>query len=88
MFAFLVCAMTLFRYDFDVSRINVLGMLVCAGIGFLVFVVCGPVAIYRGRYYAGSTDQFAAIAGTVALGVGLMWVAEFLFASRLVIPTS
>lgn len=87
-FAFLVCAMTLFRYDFDVSRINVLGMLVCAGIGFLVFVVCGPVAIYRGRYYAGSTDQFAAIAGTVALGVGLMWVAEFLFASRLLIPTS
>lgn len=87
-FAFLVCAMTLFRFDFHASQINLTGMIVCAGIGLIVFLVCGPLAIYRGRYHDGSSDQFAAIAGTVALGVGLMWVAEFLFASRLLIPTS
>lgn len=87
-FAFLVCAMTLFRFDFHLAQINLAGMIVCAGIGLIVFLVCGPLAIYRGRYHEGSSDQFAAIAGTVALGVGLMWVAEFLFASRLLIPTS
>ncbi|MGO2812854.1 MAG: polysaccharide biosynthesis protein [Brevibacterium aurantiacum] len=87
-FAFLVVAMTLVRYDFHMDQVNVPGMFVCSAIALLVFLVCGPLAIYRGRYRRGSTDQFAAIAGTVALGVGLMWVAEFLFASRLLIPTS
>lgn len=87
-FAFLVVAMTLVRYDFHMDRVNVPGMFVCSVIALLVFLVCGPLAIYRGRYRRGSTDQFAAIAGTVALGVGLMWVAEFLFASSLLIPTS
>ncbi|RBP62932.1 FlaA1/EpsC-like NDP-sugar epimerase [Brevibacterium sanguinis] len=87
-FALLVCAMTFVRYDFHIERVNVLGMYVCALIGLVVFLVCGPWSIYRGRYHNGSTDQFAAIAGTVALGVGLMWVAEFAFASQLLIPTS
>ena len=87
-FAFLVMATTLVRYDFDAHRINVPGMFVCAIIGFVVFLIGGPLAIYRGRYRRGSTDQFAAIVGTVAVGVGLMWVAEFAFASRLLIPTS
>lgn len=87
-FAFLVVAMTLVRYDFHMARVNVPGMFVCSAIALLVFLVCGPLAIYRGRYRRGSTDQFAAIAGTVALGVGLMWVAEFLFARQLLIPTS
>ena len=64
------------------------GMFVCSAIALLVFLICGPLAIYQGRYHRGSTDQFAAIAGTVALGVGLMWVAEFVFADRLLIPTS
>nr|WP_252199789.1 polysaccharide biosynthesis protein [Brevibacterium sp. RIT 803] len=63
-------------------------MFVCAAIALVVFLVCGPLAVYRGRYRRGSTDQFAAIAGTVALGVGIMWVAEFVFADRLLIPTS
>src|SRR5699024_9029204 len=57
-------------------------------IAMVVFLIGGPLAIYRGRYRRGSTDQFAAIVGTVALGVGIMWVAEFAFASRLLIPTS
>ncbi|PCC41530.1 hypothetical protein CIK65_16625 [Brevibacterium aurantiacum] len=87
-FAFLVVAMTLVRYDFHMDRVNVPGMFVCSVIALLVFLVCGPLAIYRGRYRRGSTDQFAAIVGTVALGVGLMWVVEFLFSSRLLIPTS
>lgn len=87
-FAFLVLAMTLVRYDFRMHEVNVPGVLACSAIGLIVFLICGPLAIYRGRYRRGSTDQFAAIAGTVALGVGLMWVAEFLFASRLLIPTS
>lgn len=87
-FAFLVAAMTLVRYDFHMERVNVPGMFVCSAIALLVFLVCGPLAIYRGRYRRGSTDQFAAIAGTVALGVGLMWVAEFLFVRQLLIPTS
>lgn len=87
-FAFFVTAMTLVRYDFHTERINVSGMLVCSAIAMVVFLVCGPLAVYRGRYRRGSTDQFAAIAGTVALGVGLMWVAEFVFASQLLIPTS
>ncbi len=80
--------MTLVRYDFHIERVNFLGMYVCALIGLFVFLVCGPWSIYRGRYHSGSTDQFAAIAGTVALGVGLMWVAEFAFAAQLLIPTS
>lgn len=87
-FAFLVVVMTLVRYDFHLDRVNVPGMFVCSAIALLVFLICGPLAIYQGRYHRGSTDQFAAIAGTVALGVGLMWVAEFLFADRLLIPTS
>ncbi|MDN5587811.1 MAG: polysaccharide biosynthesis protein [Brevibacterium sp.] len=87
-FAFLVVAMTLVRYDFHVVRVNVAGVLVCSAIALIVFLVCGPLAIHRGRYRRGSTDQFAAIVGTVALGVGLMWVAEFVFANRLLIPTS
>ena len=87
-FAFLVVAMTLVRYDFHTDRVNAPGMLVCAGIALVVFLIGGPLAIYRGRYRRGSTDQFAAIVGTVALGVGLMWVVEFAFASRLLIPTS
>lgn len=87
-FAFLVVAMTLVRYDFHMGQVNVPGMFVCSTIALLVFLSCGPLAVYRGRYRRGSTDQFAAIAGTVALGVGLMWVAEFLFASQLLIPTS
>lgn len=87
-FSFLVVAMTVVRYDFDIDQINFPGMLVCSGIALLVFFICGPLAIYRGRYRRGSTDQFAAIAGTVALGIGLMWVAEFAFADHLLIPTS
>lgn len=87
-FAFLVVAMTVVRYDFHMDLVNGPGMFVCSAIALLVFLFCGPLAIYRGRYRRGSTDQFAAIAGTVALGVGLMWVAEFLFASQLLIPTS
>ncbi len=87
-FAFLVVAMTLVRYDFHMELVNVPGTIVCSAIGFIVFLVCGPLAIYRGRYRRGSTDQFTAIIGTVALAVGLMWVAEFVFASRLLIPTS
>lgn len=87
-FAFLVVAMTLVRYDFHMEQVNVPGLLMCSAIGLLVFLFCGPLGVYRGRYRRGSTDQFAAIAGTVALGVGLMWVAEFVFASRLLIPTS
>lgn len=87
-FAFFVVAMTLVRYDFHMERINIAGMFVCSSIALVVFLICGPLAVYRGRYHRGSTDQFAAIAGTVALGVGLMWVTEFLFASQLLIPTS
>ncbi|SMX81705.1 NDP-sugar epimerase, includes UDP-GlcNAc-inverting 4,6-dehydratase FlaA1 and capsular polysaccharide biosynthesis protein EpsC [Brevibacterium aurantiacum] len=87
-FAFFVIVMTLVRYDFHMERINVAGMFVCSGIALAVFLVGGPFSIYRGRYHRGSTDQFAAIAGTVALGVGFMWVAEFLFSSQLLIPTS
>lgn len=87
-FAFLVVAMTMVRYDFDMDPINFPGMFVCSAIALVVFLICGPLAIYRGRYRRGSTDQFAAIAGAVALGVGLMWVAEFLLSSRLLIPTS
>lgn len=87
-FAFLVVSMTLVRYDFHASLVNVPGMLVCSAVGLIVFLIGGPLAIYRGRYRRGSTDQFAAIVGTVALGVGIMWVAEFAFASRLLIPTS
>lgn len=87
-FALLICIMTVLRFDFQLDRVNITGMLLCAGIAVVVFLVCGPLAIYRGRYFGGSTDQFAAIAGTVALGVGLMWVGEFAFASRLLIPTS
>ncbi|WP_278189930.1 polysaccharide biosynthesis protein [Brevibacterium sp. ZH18] len=63
-------------------------MFVCSAIALVVFLVGGPLAIYRGRYRRGSTDQFAAIVGTVALGVGVMWVAEFALASQLLIPTS
>lgn len=80
--------MTLLRYDFRIESINVAGMLTCAALALAVFLVCGPLAIYRGRYHSGSPDQFAAVAGTVALGVGLMWVAEFTFSERLLIPTS
>ena len=87
-FAFLVVAMTLVRYDFQTSLVNVPGMLVCSAIGLIVFLIGGPLAIYRGRYRRGSTDQFAAIVGTVAVGVGVMWVVEFAFASQLLIPTS
>src|SRR5699024_2931997 len=87
-FAFLVMAMTLVRYDFHTYRVNATGMLVCAAIALIVFLIGGPLAIYRGRYRRGSTDQFAAIVGTVALGVGLMWVAEFAFSDHLLIPTS
>ena len=87
-FAFLVVAMTLVRYDFHMARVNVAGLLACSALALFVFLICGPLAIYRGRYRRGSTDQFAAIVGTVALGVGLMWVAEFVFADRLLIPTS
>ncbi|MFC9441878.1 MULTISPECIES: polysaccharide biosynthesis protein [unclassified Brevibacterium] len=87
-FAIVVCAMMLFRFDFQVTRLSLMGMLVCAGIGIVVFLFCGPLAIYRGRYHDGSPDQFAAIAGTTALAVGLMWVAEFAFVSHLLIPTS
>ena len=78
-FAFLVVAMTLVRYDFHTELVNALGMFVCAAIGLIVFLIGGPLAIYRGRYRRGSTDQFAAIVGTVALGVGIMWVVEFAF---------
>uniref|UniRef100_UPI003B3B977B nucleoside-diphosphate sugar epimerase/dehydratase n=1 Tax=Brevibacterium sediminis TaxID=1857024 RepID=UPI003B3B977B len=87
-FAFLVVAMTLVRYDFHTELVNALGMFVCAAIGLIVFLIGGPLAIYRGRYRRGSTDQFAAIVGTVALGVGIMWVVEFALASQLLIPTS
>lgn len=87
-FALIICAMMLFRFDFRVTQLSLTGMLVCAGIGVTVFLACGPLAIYRGRYYDGSSDQFAAIAGTTALAVGLMWVAEFALASHLLIPTS
>ncbi|AZL11792.1 polysaccharide biosynthesis protein [Brevibacterium aurantiacum] len=87
-FSFLVVAMTVVRYDFDMDLVNFLGMFVCSGIALLVFLVCGPLAVYRGRYRRGSTDQFAAIAGIVALGIGVMWVAEFVFARQLLIPTS
>src|SRR5699024_8296955 len=87
-FALLVMAMTLVRYDFHTYRVNAPGMLVCAAIALVVFLIGGPLAIYRGRYRRGSTDQFAAIVGTVALGVGLMWVVEFAFAQQLLIPTS
>src|SRR5699024_1414313 len=87
-FAFLVMAMTLVRYDFQTERVNAPGMLLCSAIALVVFLVGGPLAIYRGRYRRGSTDQFAAIVGTVALGVGLMWVAEFAFSDHLLIPTS
>lgn len=87
-FAFLVVAMTVIRYDFQMERVNVPGMFVCSAIALLVFLFAGPLGIYRGRYHRGSTDQFAAIAGTVALGVGLMWVIEFLFSNQLLIPTS
>jgi len=61
---------------------------VCSAIAMVVFLIGGPLAIYRGRYRRGSTDQFAAIVGTVTLGVGTMWVAEFAFANSLLIPTS
>ena len=87
-FAFLVVSMTLVRYDFHASLVNVPGMFVCSAIGLIVFLIGGPLAIYRGRYRRGSTDQFAAIVGTVAVGVGIMWVAEFALASQLLIPTS
>ncbi|WP_166969646.1 polysaccharide biosynthesis protein [Brevibacterium atlanticum] len=87
-FAFLVVAMTLVRYDFHTYLVNAPGMFVCSAIALIVFLIGGPMAIYRGRYRRGSTDQFAAIVGTVALGVGLMWVAEFALASSLLIPTS
>src|SRR5699024_1005331 len=87
-FAFLVVAMTLVRYDFHTHLVNAPGMFVCSAIALVVFLISGPLAIYRGRYRRGSTDQFAAIVGTVALGVGIMWVVEFAFASRLLIPTS
>lgn len=87
-FAFLTVAMTVTRYDFDMGRVNFPGLFVCSAIALVVFLIGGPMAIYRGRYRRGSTDQFAAIVGTVALGVGLMWVAEFAFATRLLIPTS
>lgn len=87
-FALIVCAMVLFRFDFHLTSLSLSGMLVAAGIGVVIFLVCGPLAIYRGRYHDGSPDQFAAIAGTVALAVGLMWVAEFALASQLLIPTS
>ena len=87
-FALLVVSMTLVRYDFHASLVNVPGMLVCSAIGLIVFLIGGPLAIYRGRYRRGSTDQFAAIVGTVAVGVGVMWVVEFAFASQLLIPTS
>ncbi|MCS4594602.1 polysaccharide biosynthesis protein [Brevibacterium sediminis] len=87
-FAFLVVAMTLVRYDFHTELVNALGMFVCSAIGLIVFLIGGPLAIYRGRYRRGSTDQFAAIVGTAALGVGIMWVAEFALASQLLIPTS
>src|SRR5699024_9778147 len=87
-FGFLVMVMTLVRYDFHTYRVNAPGMLVCAAIALIVFLIGGPLAIYRGRYRRGSTDQFAAIVGTVALGVGLMWAAELAFSNRLLIPTS
>ncbi len=87
-FALIVCAMVLFRFDFHLTSLSLSGMLVSAGIALVVFLVCGPLAVYRGRYHSGSPDQFAAIAGTVALAVGLMWVAEFAFVSHLLIPTS
>lgn len=87
-FALIVCVMVLFRFDFHLTSLSLAGMLVSAAIAVVVFLVCGPLAVYRGRYHDGSPDQFAAIAGTVALAVGLMWVAEFAFVSRLLIPTS
>ncbi|WP_209373813.1 polysaccharide biosynthesis protein [Brevibacterium renqingii] len=87
-FAFLVVVMTLVRYDFHAQLVNVPGIFVCSAIAMAVFLIGGPLAIYRGRYRRGSTDQFAAIVGTVALGVGTMWVAEFAFANSLLIPTS
>lgn len=87
-FALIVCAMVLFRFDFHLTSLSLSGMLVSAGIALVVFLICGPLAVYRGRYHSGSPDQFAAIAGTVALAVGLMWVAEFAFVSQLLIPTS
>ena len=87
-FAFLVVAMTLVRYDFHAQLVNIPGMFVCSAIALIVFLFGGPAAIYRGRYRRGSTDQFASIVGTVAVGVGIMWVVEFAFANSLLIPTS
>ena len=87
-FAFLVMAMTLVRYDFHTHLVNAPGMFVCSAIALIIFLIGGPLGIYRGRYRRGSTDQFAAIVGTVAVGVGVMWVVEFAFANQLLIPTS
>src|SRR5699024_9944284 len=87
-FAFLVMAMTLVRYDFHTYRVNAPGMLVCAASALIVFLIGEPLATYPGSDRRGSNDQLAALVGTVALGVGLVWVAEFAFSSRQLIPTS
>src|SRR5699024_9742928 len=87
-FAFLVVVMTLVRYDFHAQLVNVPGMFVRSAIAMVVFLIGGPLAIYRGRYRRGSTDQFAAIVGTVTTGVGTTGVPVFAFVNSLLIPTS
>lgn len=75
----------LIRYDFSVSTPNYAHILIAASVGFGIFVVIGPLFVYRGWFWRASGDELMAIGSLTAIATGALyglivipWIAQVL----------
>ena len=81
---------TAFRYDFQLSRIDVLGLLAIIPLAALAQLAAGVSAgLYTGRWRFGSFEEVAALARSAALTTAFVWVVDVAFTRpRHLVPQS
>jgi FlaA1/EpsC-like NDP-sugar epimerase len=70
------------RFDFDLSQFSVGGFAICVGVVIVLQVVVGSASgLYVGRWWFGSFEEVAALAGTAVLTTGIATAIDFWFPS-------
>lgn len=78
----------LVRYDFSFSAPNFTGITICSILGFVAFLILGPIFVYRGRFWHGSGDEFIAIGAVLALASSAMYIMNAYSSDTVLVPMS
>lgn len=74
---------TALRFDFDVTRIDGLGLLAVTGLALLTQPIAGwLMGLYRGRWRIGSSDEVVALTGAVAAVSAVLFGFDLAFHDR------